>query len=263
MPITIFTNDGKKLTPVENVPGLEKSDGWWNRIKPVDIDRDGDTDFVLGNLGLNSFFTPSKTEPMTLYVNDFDKNGSVEPIFAFTEGNKEYPFALRQDIIQQISALKKEFVFYKDYADKSIPEIFDESSLEKAHKLHFYEPRTSLLINEGRNGFRLQPLPMEAQYAPVYGIEIADVDGDDLDDIVLGGNLFAVKPQVGRYDAMSGLVLRNRGKEGLQAMSSQESGLKIGGEIRHISTVRTSGERAITFIRNNNTVLLYRRSAKR
>ena len=263
MPITIFTNDGKKLTPVGNVLGLEKSDGWWNRIKPVDIDKDGDTDFFLGNLGLNSFFTPSKKEPMTLYVNDFDKNGSVEPIFAFARGNKEYPFALRQDIIQQISALKKEFVFYKDYADKSVSEIFDESSLEKAHKLYFYEPRTSLLINEGKNGFRLKPLPIEAQYAPVYGIEIADVDGDELDDIVLGGNLFAVKPQVGRYDAMRGLVLQNRGKDGFEAMSSLESGLKIGGEIRHISTLRTSNDQALTFIRNNNTVLLYRRPAKR
>lgn len=259
MPVTIFTNDGKKLTRVENIPGLDKSEGWWNRIKAADIDKDGDTDFVLGNLGLNSFFTPSRNEPMALYVNDFDKNGSVEPIFAFTQGDKEYPFALRQDIIQQISALKKEFVFYKDYADKSIPEIFEGNSLAKAHKLNFYEPHTSLLINEGAN-FRLEQLPVEAQYAPVYGIEVSDVNGDNLEDIILGGNLFAVKPQVGRYDAMHGLVLQNQGKARFKALSSLESGLKIGGEIRHISTLKTSGENAIVFIRNNNTVQLYRPS---
>jgi hypothetical protein len=263
MPITIFANDGKKLTRVENVSGLEKSDGWWNRIKAADIDKDGDTDFVLGNLGLNSFFTPSIDDPMILYVNDFDKNGSVEPIFAFTKGNKEYPFALRQDIIQQISALKKEFVFYKDYAGKSIPEIFEASSLAKANRLYFYEPHTSLLINEGAKGFRLQKLPVEAQFSPVYGIEVSDVDGDNLEDIILGGNLFAVKPQVGRYDAMRGLVLQNQGKARFTAMSSVESGLKIAGEIRHIATLKTSNETALVFIRNNNTVLLYRPSANR
>jgi hypothetical protein len=263
MPVTIFANDGKKLTRIENVPGLAKSDGWWNKIKAVDIDKDGDTDFVLGNLGLNSFFTPSKTEPMALYVNDFDKNGSIEPIFAFTKGNKEYPFALRQDIIQQISALKKEFVFYKDYAGKSIPEVFKASSLANAHKLHFYEPHTSLLINEGSKRFRLQQLPVEAQFAPVYGIEVSDVNDDNLEDIILGGNLFAVKPQVGRYDALRGLVLLNYGKARFKTLPSLESGLKIGGEIRHISTLNISGEKAIIFIRNNNTVQLYRTAANR
>jgi hypothetical protein len=198
-----------------------------------------------------------------LYVSDFDKNASVEPIFAFTKENKEYPFALRQDIVRQINSLKKEFVFYKDYADKSIPEIFGKSLLDNAHKLHFYEPNTSLLVNEGENGFKLQPLPIEAQYAPVYGIEIADVDGDDLDDIILGGNLFGVKPQVGRYDAMRGLLLKNKGKGVFGAIPSNESGLKIDGEIRHITMLSAADNSTLLFIRNNSTVLLYDRSSHR
>ena len=263
MPVTIFTNDGTKLTKVDNITGLTRTDGWWNRIRSVDIDKDGDLDFVLGNLGRNSFFTPSKSEPITLYVSDFDKNGSVEPIFGFTKEDKEYPFALRQDIVRQINSLKKEFVFYKDYADKSIPEIFEKSSLANAHKLYFYEPHTSLLVNEGENGFKLQQLPIEAQYAPVYAIEIADVDGDDLDDIILGGNLFGVKPQVGRYDASRGLILKNKGNRVFDAMTSEHSGLKIEGEIRHLKTFTTADKSTLMVIRNNSTVLLYGRSNDR
>jgi hypothetical protein len=258
MPVTIFSNDGKKLSRVEGLRGLSKSDGWWNTIKAADIDQDGDTDFVLGNLGLNSLFRPSAEEPMVLYVNDFDKNGSVEPIFAFTRGDKEYPYALRQDIIQQISVLKKEFVFYKDYADKQVQQIFETSSLAEAHQLRFYEPYTSILINDGAKGFRLQHLPVEAQFAPVYGVEIFDVDGDNLEDIILGGNLFAVKPQVGRYDAMKGLVLQNQGNGNFKPLPAQESGLKIGGEIRHISVVRRSDQKTLIFVRNNDSAKFYR-----
>lgn len=258
MPLTIFTNDGRQLAKVENIPGLNQSEGWWNRIKEMDVDQDGDMDFILGNLGLNSFFKPSKNEPMSLYVSDFDKNGSVEPIFAFKRENKEYPFALRQDIIKQINSLKKEFVFYKDYADKTISEIFDEGALQKAHKLNFYEPHSSLLINEGSGGFKLQHLPVQAQYAPVYGIEVADVNGDNLQDIILGGNLFGVKPQAGRYDALRGLLLENKGNAVFNPVNSTRSGLKIDGEIRHVSILKNHSKKNIAFIRNNDTVVFYR-----
>ena len=233
-PITIFKNDGKDLTKVDSVAGLEKSDGWWNKIKEMDVDKDGDLDFIIGNLGLNSFFKPSASEPVSLYVSDFDKNGSIEPIFTFSKNGREYPFALRQDIIKQLNSLKKEFVFYKDYADKSVDEIFDEDLLQKATKLNFFQPETSLLLNEGPKGFTLKHLPVEAQVSPVYAIEVFDVDGDGLDDVLLGGNLFAVKPEVGRYDALRGLVLKNNGGGNFSVQTGMESGLKIDGEIRHI-----------------------------
>jgi enediyne biosynthesis protein E4 len=211
-------------------------------------------------LGLNSFFKPSQAQPLSLYVSDFDKNGSIDPIFAFTKDGREYPFALRQDIIKQINSLKKEFVFYKDYADKTVPEIFGETALEKAHKLNFYEAHSSLLINDGNGGFKLQPLPVQAQYAPVFAIEAMDINGDNLTDIILGGNLFGVKPQVGRYDALRGLVLENQGHGVFNAMSSMRSGLRIEGEVRHIGAFENRSEKTIAFVRNNNTVLFYRRS---
>ena len=134
---TIFLNDGKKLTKTENIKGFEKSNGWWNCVAKSDIDNDGDQDFIVGNLGLNSKFRPSAANPISLYVNDFDQNGSVEPIYSFSKDGKEYPFALRQDIIKQMSSLKKKFVLYKDYANKTLPEIFDAETIRKSVKLIF------------------------------------------------------------------------------------------------------------------------------
>jgi hypothetical protein len=258
IPITLFKNDGKKLSKVENIVGFEKTEGWWNSIKATDIDGDGDEDFILGNVGLNSKFKPTAESPIALYVNDFDRNGSVEPIFAFKQGNIEYPFALRQDIIKQMSSLKKQFVYFKDYANKSLTDIFDAKLLQNATALKFYEPHTSLLINNGASGFEVKHLPLETQFSPVYGIEVVDMDGDNHNDIVMGGNLFGVKPEAGRYDAMQGLILKNDGRENFTTISSSQSGLKIAGEVRHITVINSKKQISIAFIRNNSSVLFYR-----
>ena len=53
---------------------------------------------------------------------------------------------------------------------------------------------------------------MQAQLSPVYGIEILDLNGDGHQDILLGGNLYRAKPEVGRYDASYGVCLSGDGK---------------------------------------------------
>lgn len=257
MPITIFLNDGKQLKRAEGIKGLENSEGLWNRIEAADLDMDGDPDFVLGNLGLNSKFHPSRNSPLILHVNDFDQNGSVEPIFAYLKNGKEYPMALRQDIVKQMSSLKKKFIYYRDYASKSLLEIFDPKLIERGETLKAYEPKTSVLINEGKNSFLLKPLPFEAQISPVFGIAVQDINGDKSPDIVIGGNLFAVKPEIGRYDALHGLALIGDGKGNFNALSSLRSGLKIEGEVRHIVPLQKKGLKVFAFIRNNQPVKFY------
>ena len=258
MPITIFKNDGKKLIKVEDVPGLQNSEGWWNSIKGADLDGDGDSDFVLGNLGQNSKMRPSVESPISLYVNDFDQNGSVEPIFAFQKNGEDYPMALRPDIIKQMSSLKKKFVYYKDYADKSVKAIFDPILLQRATKHIFKEPNTLVLINLKEKGFERKILPVQAQFSPVYGITIDDFNKDKKADIVLGGNLFSVKPEIGRYDALYGLILLGDGLGNFRAINSSESGLKLSGEIRHIRSLRTKAGNILAFVRNNDSIKFYR-----
>lgn len=257
MPVTIFLNDGKRLTKMENVKGLQHSDGLWNRIKAADIDNDGDLDFVLGNLGWNSKFRPSPETQIRLYVNDFDENGSVDPIFTYSQSGEVYPFALRQDMIKQMSSLKKKFVYYKDYAGHSITDIFDEGILEQTTPLNFFQSATSLLINKGNNTYSLEPLPAEAQVAPVYGITVADMNNDQHPDVILGGNLFGVKPEVGRYDALRGLVLTGDGKGGFRARTAVWSGLNVDGEVRHIALLQGSPAKKIAVIRNNGSMKLF------
>jgi hypothetical protein len=258
MPITIFKNNGKQFVKVDNVKGLAKSDGWWNRVVMSDLDGDGDSDFVLGNLGLNSKFKPTADQPLTLFVNDFDQNGSIEPIFSYPKGDKHVPFALRPEIIKQMSSLKKKFVYSKDYANKTVEDIVDPKILAKSTTLQFYQPQTSLLLNQGNGDFLLTPLSVQAQLSPVYGIGIEDLNGDDRPDIILGGNLYSVKPEIGRYDALHGLVLLADASGHFIPQTSIQSGLKVEGEVRHIGILKSKNRQSIALIRNNDSVKFYR-----
>ena len=117
-----------------------------------------------------------------------------------------------------------------------------------------------MLLNNGANGFERKPLPVQAQVSPVYGIDVQDVNADNKLDIVLGGNLSAVKPEVGKYDALYGLVLAGDGKGNFKVMSSRQSGIKITGEVRHIKSLNTRKGKMLSFVRNNDTIKFYKKN---
>lgn len=257
MPITVLKNTEGKFRK-ETFVSLDSTSGWWNTVKCHDLDNDGDLDFLVGNLGLNSKLKSTTEAPIFLYVKDFDNNGSIEQIYStFGDDGIEYTLALRQDIIKQMSSYKKKFLYYKDYANKSINDIFTPDQLRESTKLIFQESRSIVLINDNGKGFSIMPLPIEVQASPVYAFEILNANNDASPDVVLGGNLYSVKPEIGRYDASRGLLLLGNGKGGFFAVNNIESGLNITGEVRHIVWLRTSSKPKLSFFRNNNSVEYY------
>lgn len=262
MPIKIFINESGKFTDRTNESGLSKSNGWWNRIEASDLDEDGDVDFVIGNHGLNSRFRASAEQPVCMYVNDFDQNGTVEQIICTYNDGKSYPMVLRHDLVSQIPSLKKKYLKYENYKDQTITDIFTSEQLKNAAKLDANEFATSILINEGQGKFTLKALPTAAQISPVYGIEIADFDSDGHRDILVGGNLYKVKPEVGRYDASYGVYLKGDGKGNFKSVSAKESGIKINGEVRDIITVQTTKGDIIMVARNNDTMVTFKKNKK-
>ena len=257
MPVKVFINENGKFKDNTVQAGLSKSSGWWNRIEGADLDHDGDMDFVVGNHGLNSRFRATAEKPVCMYVNDFDDNGTIEQIVCTYNGEKSYPMVLRHDLVNQIPSLKKKYLKYDNYKDQSITDIFTPEQMAKAVKLDAYELATSVLINDGRGNFLLKHLPVEAQFSDVYGIELSDFNQDGNQDILLGGNLFKAKPEVGRYDASYGLYLIGDGKGGFTPINSRESGIRIEGEVRDIISIQV-GQRQVTLVaRNNASIVAY------
>ena len=250
--IHLFENQQGKF--VEKLQPLAEEKGWWLRAHAVDIDQDGDQDFVLGNHGKNSRFRTSKERPVKMYLNDFDQNGSIEGVLTFTaEDGRDLPYALRHDLIDQMKVLKKKFPDYASFRNADITTIFDEQQRATALIQTANNFASAVLINQGNFNFTLKDLPQEAQLSPVYAIESADVDGDGDQDLFLGGNLFKAKPEVGIYDASYGTYLENTGDGNFRSFKDGK-GFSVKGEVRDIKAI----DKTLLVFRNNDSIATFK-----
>ena len=257
MGIKLFENDNLNFKEISKDVGLKNTSGWWNRIASSDIDNDGDIDFIVGNHGLNSRFKASVEEPISCYINDFDNNGSIEQIISNYKQGISYPLVLRHDLIKQLPHLKKKYVNYSQYSGQTIHDLFTEKELEGSivHEVTMLE--SILLINNGDASFKIKPLPKESQFAPIYAISASDFDKDGLVDLILGGNLHNVKPEIGRYDASYGQFLKGLGNGDFVICNMDESGLILNGEIRDFKLLNQKENNLLLVARNNSAMELY------
>jgi hypothetical protein len=193
-----------------------------------------------------------------MYVNDFDRNGSAEQVICTYEGDSAYPMALKHDLTRQIPVLLKKYPRYELYKEQTITDIFAPEQLASAIRLDVAQLESALFFNDGTGHFSMMPLPVETQFSTVMAIETGDFTGDGKCDILLGGNLYRVKPEVGRYDASWGNFLEGDGKGGFRVIPPRSSGLRLEGEIRDIRTIETPSGPMLVVARNNDSLQLFR-----
>lgn len=258
MPLTIFLNKGNKFSePVKQ----KDSEGLWNCIRLADLDNDRDMDLVLGNQGRNAKVYGDASHPVEIYIGDFDGNGQSESILNYYKSDSvAYPLPLRSELVMQLPGLKKKFLKYADYAGKPIDEVLSEENIKKATIKKAGELRTCIAINNGQGNFTLRALPFRAQLSKVFGILAEDLDGDNKVDLILGGNFFGVKPEIGRFDASYTTMFKGDGKGNFEFIPNKISGIYVKGELRDIASIRTAKGKKLLFARNNEPLLLYERT---
>jgi hypothetical protein len=262
MSLRVFINDNGKFKEKKDAFGSEKTEGWWNCITTGDFNGDGYIDFIAGNHGLNSRFKATPEKPVSMYVSDFDLNGTVEQVICTYDGDISYPLALKHDLTRQIPELEKKYPRYSMYKDAKITDIFTPEQLKNSIRLDANLLETSLFINDGTGHFTRNPLPIEVQFSSVYTVAVGDYNHDGNQDVLLGGNLFNVKPEVGRYDASYGSLLLGNGHGSFNYIPAKFSGFHLDGEIRDIKEISTSKGKILLVARSNDSLQVFKPLSK-
>jgi hypothetical protein len=234
MSITLFKNTGSAFSRVKQ-SGLDDYSGWWNSIAGADFDKDGDTDYIVGNLGLNNYYNISDEQPLRVYAKDFDANESVDAIlscyFKSEQGDmQEYPVHFWDELNSQSPKFRNQFSSYKQYGAATMDKLLKPYDTTGMLVLKVNYSQTSYVENNGNGKFLMKPLAKMAQVSPVNGIAITDLNSDGNLDVMLIGNDYGNEVFSGRYDACTGLVLLGNGNGEFKVMPSAQSGFKVNGD---------------------------------
>lgn len=239
MPIIVFLFKNGVLEKQTNYFSDFKTDeGWWNTISSADLNNDGKLDLILGNEGINNPFNASSDRPIQIHYDDFDNNGSIDPIISYYIKGKAYPLATRDELLSQLVKLKSVYPSYQSYAETDLQMLLKEIQTEKTINWKASQLE-SIVILSSKNGYTVKSLPHVAQRSPLTAILNLDIDSDGNQDLVLFGNRSKNALKLGRNDANFGTVLFGKGDGNFDTSLPREIGLNVQGDVSDVIEINS------------------------
>ncbi len=252
MPITVLKNQEGTFIDKTQEMGLSEATGWWFSIAAADFDGDGDEDLVAGNLGLNYKYKASPKEPFEIYTTDFDDSGDLDIVLGYHSDGNLFPLRGRECSSGEMPFIKAKFPTYDAFGKATLREVYDPGKLENSVHYQASTFASSYLENQSGHGFKITPLPIQAQTSSTNSIRIEDFDGDKNLDLIMAGNLYGSEVETTRNDAGYGYFLKGDGKGGFASVPMSVSGLRVKGEVRHMQNIRLAGGRKVLLFAVNN-----------
>jgi enediyne biosynthesis protein E4 len=255
MSIMIIKNTENGFVEVTET-GIENQTGWWYSIASADFDKDGDMDFIVGNLGLNYKYQASEEEPFEVFAKDFDDSGSLDIVLGYHENGTVFPLRGRECSSNQMPFIKEKFPSYNEYGLADMSSVFGAEDLENS--LHYAATTFATVYVENLGDFKFKPRKIEgiAQFSSVNSILIDDFNKDGNLDVVLSGNLYQAEIETPRNDAGFGVLLEGNGKGQFTSRFSNESGLFVKGDVKNATIINTQSKtsKRIIFGKNDDAV---------
>ena len=258
MPITVFKNqDGNFIKEEINTNLGCSSTGWWYSIEVGDLNNDKLPDLIVGNLGLNYKYKASVDEPFEVFYDDFDENGTKDIVLAYYNYGIQFPLRGFSCSSQQVPDLKDKFEKYDIFASLDVQEVYGEENLENALRLSVNTFESAALINN-ESFFDFKPLPNYAQFSSVNDIIIKDFDNDQINDLLIVGNMYHAEIETARNDAGNGLFLKGVGDGSFKEVSVSESGFFAPGDSKKIITLNLGNNDIILVANNNDRIQIFK-----
>jgi hypothetical protein len=252
----VYKNNGRRL--VKQASSLDSLHGLWSAIEAADLDNDGDVDFIFGNQGNNTVHKSTTENPMKMWMNDFDNNGTIEQITTNNKEGKDYPIHMKKELTSQLISLKKKNLKASLYAKKSIDELFQKEVFENSIMKKSEISESVIAINNGNGNYTVKKLPSRVQFSCIHGIVCTDVNNDGNLDLIMAGNNFEFKPQYSRLDASYGNVLLGDGELNFTWQNYHTSGFIIKNEVKHLRTLKDkNGKKHIVAAINNESPKIF------
>ncbi len=248
-PIIILENKRShfKLSYIEGTVGL------WSHISLTDLNADGRVDIIAGNFGCNH---PYSRDGLGLLLGDFDDNKVLDPILYTKRNGQRHPIAGKDLLGSHMNYFKKLYPTYDAFARESLDEMLGPVIGKSLRQFEVQEFETSLFINHGKNSFVKESLNNTEQVAPILAGCAVDINMDGRKDIILGGNLYEVSPDIGRGDASYGHLLLGE-DQGFTTIGHQSSGFVLQGAVRHIKNITIDRKMHFIVAMNNDSLQIW------
>ena len=250
-----FKNNKGNFVNVTKSLSDENNTGLWQAIQPFDMDGDGDTDYLLGNWGLNTKFKASKKEPLKMLIGDLLKNDKWLTLLSFAKNETYYSINTKEELQQVLgSSIDTKFKSYKAFAGKNFDQIINKK-IQARGILKTVQNLSSGYLENINGSYTFKAFNETLQLSPITCFSKDDFNKDGLEEVLIAGNLFEVPPFHGKLDGNLGSILHTGGK----ITSGLDLGLAIGNkQIKQINTLRVGNENYLIVVINNDKTLVYK-----
>jgi len=238
MPITLYSQSESGFAdPME----VKDSEGWWNSLHACQFQDDGPLQILAGNFGQNTRWRARPEQPIEVFAADFDGSGRHTPILTHYMQGEQVPVPRRDALMELMPSLRSDFVKFSTYAEARIEDLVSLNSTDHIHR-KASELRSGYLSCSARGPGKFRAFPPQIQWAGVHTFATADLTGNGLTDIILGGNNFELEIESARTDALSLAVLIQTAENEWQFVPQEGLINRFNRELRSLSPIQIQGQ---------------------